>query len=449
MLNNLDYIFIAVYVGLLLLVGLKAGKGETQEEFLIGGRKLKTFEAATTIVASKIGAGFLLTVSAFVYLYGIAAVWYFFGAVFGYFVFYFFAKKLKVSADAKRYYTLPDFFFDKYGKISGYIVGGLTFILMFSWVVVSFIGAGKVLSSFVNVNFEVATLIAALLILVYLVAGGFKAVVKTDVIQFFGIMILGVLMIVLFIQNPVSVPKESFDLFAMSTFDVVSFFLVGMFFPLASAELWQRVYAVDSQKTLKKSLIMASVLYVLIGLLVVFTSLLIRESIANLDPDSSLVIGLSSMLPMGFGGIALVVFYSAIMSSTDTYLFTSNASLIQDLLFRGNDKSIAKYSRYSMFSLMLLAVILAIVFQDIIDVTIVFLSISMSLGLLVFVLWMLPKLNRISVSLSVILSGLGTVIYMIVFGIDTMMLAASMGLSILGIIFGVIISRIRLAIGLE
>ncbi|HBA44498.1 TPA: hypothetical protein DEG21_00815 [Patescibacteria group bacterium] len=131
MLTTLDYSLIIAYIIIVLMVGLSAGKKETKEEFLIAGRKLNFFTTAVTLFVNKVGAGILLTYSALVYLYGAGAIWFFIGAIFGYFVFYFFAKKIKKMADEKNFYTLADFFFDQKGKLAGFLVSLIVVISMF------------------------------------------------------------------------------------------------------------------------------------------------------------------------------------------------------------------------------------------------------------------------------------------------------------------------------
>ena len=86
MLTALDYIFIAVYFIIILIVGFWTGHKEEKEDYLIAGRKLKSFEATSTIFSSRIGAAILLTYTALVYVYGFGAYWYFIGSVFGLFV---------------------------------------------------------------------------------------------------------------------------------------------------------------------------------------------------------------------------------------------------------------------------------------------------------------------------------------------------------------------------
>ena len=94
MLGTIDYLFIVVYFIVILIVGFLTGRKQEKEDYLIANRKLNAFQATTTIFSSRIGAAVLLTYTALVYMYGLGALWYFIGSVFGLFVFYFFGVKL-------------------------------------------------------------------------------------------------------------------------------------------------------------------------------------------------------------------------------------------------------------------------------------------------------------------------------------------------------------------
>lgn len=439
MLTPLDYLFIAIYFIIVLAVGWFAGRKETKEEYLIAGRNLKFLQSTATIFSSKIGAGILLTYTALVYLYGLGALWYFIGAIFGYFVFYFFAKKIKKLSDEKQYYTLPDFFFDQKGKLTGYLVSIVVFLSMFGWVIVNFTGGAKVISEYSALSFELSIILMGIVILTYLLIGGFKAVVKTDVIQTLGISLLFVLMFFLLFTSGSSLTFADFNLFSIPVGQIINFFLAGLLFPLASAELWQRVYAVKDEKNLKKSLILASSLYFIVGVVLLLIGLVIRTKLAGLDADTSLIVGFSNLLPAGLAGLAVVIFYSAIMSSSDTYLFTSNASLTQDFLQKSGyvkKEKLLKVMKISMALLMVFGVILSLIIRDIVDTTFFFVALMMSLGFITLVVWVKPKINKHAINFAIIFSLIGVIALAIIQGISTSLVIYSLGLSLIGLIIG-------------
>ena len=265
MLTITDYIIIAFYFVLILIVGFWTGRKQEKEEFLISGRNLKSLQATSTIFSSRIAAAILLTYTALVYLYGLGALWYFIGSVFGLFVFYFFGLKVKKLADKQKFYTMPDFFFFLKGRFAGYLATIITIIIMFGWVVLNFTAGAKLVSEYTPITYGLSVVIVGVIILLYLLAGGFDAVVKTDIIQTFGIFLLFILMMYLLFTTDTKPQLAFMDLFKTPAQEIVSFFLAGFFIPMASPELWQRVYAIKDKTHFKRSLLLSSVFYMIIG----------------------------------------------------------------------------------------------------------------------------------------------------------------------------------------
>ncbi len=441
-----DYIIIVAYFLVILLVGALTGRKQEKEEFLISGRKLTSIQATATIFSSRIGAAILLTYTALVYMYGMGALWYFVGSVFGLFVFYFFGLKIKKIADKEKFYTMPDFFFFMKGKFAGYLATIITIIIMFGWVVLNFTAGAKLVSEYTPISYDLSVMIVGVIILLYLIAGGFDAVVKTDIIQTFGIFLLFVLMMYLLTTTSTKPEVVFMDLFNIPVMQLVSFFLAGFFIPMASPELWQRVYAIKNKKHFKRSIFLSSIFYIIVGFILLLIGLVIRADIPDIAPDTSLIVGFSRLLPVGLAGLSVVIIYSSVSSSADTYMFTASASVTQDFLEKtGLTKStnLRKTMRYSMVVLMILGISMSLVLRDIVDATFFFVSLTMSLGLLVLVLWIAPKINRLSVNLSILFCLVGVIVPAIIFGISEDLVIWAFAFCLAGILIGLVVEQIK------
>jgi len=119
MLSTADIVIIVAYFALLVLIGIVTGRSESDEEFLIGGRAVKVFQSMASVGSSLVGAGMLLSYVALVFTRGAGAIWLFIGYVFGFFVFYRLAVYIRPLANKHRFYTLPDFFYHRFGKRTG------------------------------------------------------------------------------------------------------------------------------------------------------------------------------------------------------------------------------------------------------------------------------------------------------------------------------------------
>ncbi|MFC2103938.1 sodium:solute symporter [Bacteroidota bacterium] len=446
MLNTLDYIFITLYFIIILIVGFWSGHKEEKEDYLIAGRKLKSFEATATIFSSRIGAAILLTYTALVYLYGLGAYWYFIGSVFGLFVFYFFGKKVKKLGDKQKFYTLSDFFFYLKGPVAGYLSAIVVIIIMFGWVVLNFTAGAKLVQEYTPINYDWSVILIGVIILLYLVAGGFKAVVKTDIIQTLGIFLLFILMIYLLFNTETKPKIIISDFFNIPIKEIINFFLAGFFIPMASPELWQRVYAIKDQKHFKRSLFLSSVFYFIIGFILLMIGMIIRIDIPDISADTALIVGFSKLLPVGLAGLSVVIIYSAVSSSADTYMFTAASSVTQDFLERSGilkKERLFIAMRIIMTVLMILGVTMALILRDIVDTTFFFVSLTMSLGFLILVMWIYPKINKYSVNLSITFCLIGVVIPAAIIGVSTSLVTYAILLCIIGLIIGILIYWIK------
>ncbi len=446
LLRTADYLIIAAYFLVILVVGALTGRKQEKEEFLISGRKLTSLQATTTIFSSRIGAAILLTYTALVYMYGMGALWYFVGSVFGLFVFYFFGLKVKKLADKEKFYTMPDYFFFLQGKFAGYLATIITIVIMFGWVVLNFTAGAKLISEYTPISYDFSAIIVGMVILLYLLAGGFDAVVKTDIIQTFGIFLLFVLMMFLLTTTNTKPDLVFMDLFNIPTMQLISFFLAGFFIPMASPELWQRVYAIKDKKHFKRSIFLSSLFYIMVGFILLLIGLVIRTDIPNIAPDTSLIVGFSRLLPVGLAGLSVVIIYSSVSSSADTYMFTASASVTQDFLEKTGftkKENLRKTMRYSMVALMVLGIGMALILRDIVDATFFFVSLTMSLGLLVLVLWIAPKINRLSVNLSILFCLVGVIIPAIFVGISEDLVIYAFAACLGGVAIGLIVELVK------
>jgi len=185
------------------------------------------------------------------------------------------------------------------------------------------------------------------------------------------------------------------------------------------------------------------VFYIIIGFILLLIGLVIRVDIPGIDPDTSLIVGFSRLLPVGLAGLSVVIIYSSVSSSADTYMFTAASSVTQDFLEKTGLTSKDKLKtsmRYSMVVLMILGITMALILRDIVDATFFFVSLTMSLGFLVLVMWINPRVNRHSVNFSIFLCLIGVVVPAIIFGISTSLVIWAFGFCIAGLIFGFIVN---------
>lgn len=182
-------ISIFVYLAGMLLVGFVSSR-ETNDvkDFYLGGRKLGPFVTAMSAEASDMSSYLLMGVPGLAYFSGIAdAGWTCFGLIVGtYLNWLFTARRLRNYTEKLDAITIPDYFKKRFKDNSNITLCiGAVFILVFfvPYTASGFAACGKLFSSLFGVNYQLAMMASAVIIVGYTTTGGFLAASKTDFIQ--------------------------------------------------------------------------------------------------------------------------------------------------------------------------------------------------------------------------------------------------------------------------
>lgn len=442
-LSNIDLVLIFIYFGVLLLIGFLHSKRQKHEDYLIADRKIGALESMATINASKTGSVLMLFV-AFVYLWGFGAVWYFIGQVVGFLAFLPFSLKLKDKS--KKYYTLAHYFKYNYGKKAAILASFITILIMFGFLIVNLIAGTKIFVFFSGWPFWICAIIVMIVVLSYLLMAGFKAVVKTDVLQYIAmILILGLLVLISFSGS--TIPMSELNIFTVDPGTMIGFFLVGIMFPFSMPDLWQRVYSSKSKTALKRGILLSALVYSIFGAMLSLIALTIKAKIPGADPDLALIIGFKQFLPAGILGLSVVLLFAAIMSTVDTGIFTAASSIIHDFTNWSKRKTV-RYIRYVIFILTVIGTFLAVLLQDMIISTYILAAFIIVLATVVLSTWIKKDIQQSTLVMGLILGLIGVIsllVYYIGFsdGIKPALVVVAIGLSILGLVIGGIVNKLK------
>ena len=133
---------------------------------------------------------------------------------------------------------------------------------------------------------------------------------------------------------------------------------------MASPELWQRVYAIENQKHFKRSL---SFFHPVLHYNWIYSAYDRTgdqgSNIPGIEADNTLIVGFSRLLPVGLAGLSVVIIYSSVSSSADTYMFTTASFSHSGFLEKTGltkKENLRKTMRYSMVVLMILGIGMAL-----------------------------------------------------------------------------------------
>jgi SSS family solute:Na+ symporter len=440
-LSALDLTFIILYFLLVFFVAVWRTKRASEEEFLIAGRKVGILGTLSSINATKTGS-IILLFTAILYAYGFSAIWYFIGVAAGYLLFIPFATKLH-KYHGEAHYTLADYFFEKYGQLTGKCASILNIFIMLAWLVLNLIASSKVLSFFTGLSFLSSTIIVSLFVLAYLLLGGFKAVVTTDIIQYGAIVVI-LFVFAFFLAGGTTIPIGEWNLGAAGLKNIAGFFLLGILIPFSAPELWQRVYASKNISIMRKGIFYSVIVYLVVAFLLALVGLAVKTQFPSIDPDTALIYGFANLLPAGLAGLAVVIFFAAFMSSIDTYAYTAASSFTHDFFKKCTKKQLVRIIKLTMTAVIAFSATIAVLVQDLLLGGYMFAGYAIVLAIPVIATWIRPKIKSTTLNTAIIFGTVLLTLMIIKHAIagtlsPTIVLIAISG-SIVGLILGAIIS---------
>jgi solute:Na+ symporter, SSS family len=333
-----DVIIILLYFGGVLFVGYRSARrtGSSEEDFLLAGRSLTLPIFVMTLVSTWYGG--ILGVGEFSYRYGVSnwvvqgVPYYIFAAVFAFIL----AKKIR----ATNLFSIPDKLAAAYDRKTAVLGSVLTFILMTPAPYI------LMLSVFLQMLFGwslvVSLAVTALVAVSYLFAGGFRADVETDVLEFF----------LMFIGFAVILPYCGFRFGGWEYLqshlpplhltwhggNSIQYILVWFFialWTLVDPAFHQRCYAAKSGSVAQRGILISIAFWFLFDFMTATAGLYARASLPNLqEPMMAYPMLAEEVLPPIAKGLFYVGMLATIMSTLNTLAFVSAQTLGRDILLR-------------------------------------------------------------------------------------------------------------------
>ncbi len=371
----------SVYILFLIWLGwFVSRKQESGEDFLLAGRGLPVFLILGTTVATMVGTGSSIGAVGFGYENGWGGALYGLGGAIGILL----AAWWFAPIRELRFMTMSEelSYYVGANRLVKNLTGFLIFLACIGWLGAHILGGGMYLAWIADMDLRVAKTIVALGFSIYIVIGGYSAVVWTDTIQvvilFFGFLLMAVLAIqqtggwssLMSAQLPESTSllgvQQIGRLHAVSLVVVIA---VGV---LATPSFRQRIYSSESVRSARTSFVWSGSIYLLFS----FIPALIGMAAFALNPELAnrnfafpfLAI---EVLPLYVGVIVLIAGLSATMSSASSDAIAGVTILMRDLyvMVKGEMPSREKvilYSRVALVAVIGLALLLALTSDDII-----------------------------------------------------------------------------------
>jgi SSS family solute:Na+ symporter len=360
-----DWIVLAIYIVVMLAIGVWANKKQTDTEaYFVGNRNIKWWAAGLSIIATSFSAASILGVPGYAYASNMWYLQYQLGdilaAVVVALLFIPFFHKVKGLTTAYEYLEVR---FDAKTRLLGSSLFVLTVLLRAGTLL---FGAALLFSAVAPTNFipflngvEEAVVIFGIVAIAYTAMGGISAVIWTDVIQF-GIMSVGILasMAVVVVSTPGGwgvAFSEAAQLDKLQVIHMAEPFggrglMTAIFgYGLLALSLFgtnqqpvQRYMTVARPREAQQALILgvgAGVIGVTLSLLLgVFLFIFYHHfpnlMPADLTPDQVMPHFVNTQVPPIITGLLVAAVFAAAMSSLDSALNSLAAALTTDFLAR-------------------------------------------------------------------------------------------------------------------
>ena len=326
-----------------------------------------------TLVSSWYGG--ILGVGEYSYMYGLST-WLVFGVPY-YIAALLFAFFLARRARQAEVLTIPDRLDQVYGRPTA-VAGSV--ILFFMTLPAAYI---LMLSVLLQILFGwplwVGAVLGTIFSIFYVHLGGFKAVVRTDLLQFalmfVGFIVLFVFLLINyggfeFIRN--AVPAVHLSWHGGNSGVYIAVWYVIALGTLIEPAFYQRCYAAKSAKVAKKGILISILFWIVFDFLTTSCGLYARALLPELsNPVASFPALAEWVLPVGLLGLFALALLATVMSTIDSYAFLAASTFGRDIIwrmFKVPDNKITYFTRIGLILSAGIALIAALFFESVVDI---------------------------------------------------------------------------------
>ena len=393
---------------MLVMIGIGAfysRKTKNNEDYFLGGRGLGAWTAAISAEASDMSGWLLMGLPGAFYLTGTGDIWIAIGLLIGTIINWAFVSKRlrRYTIKAGNSLTIPSFFENRFrDKGALKIVSALIIAIFFAVYTASAFSSGaKLFATLFGTDenysqvYVIGLIIAAVVILVYTLLGGFKAVCTTDLIQ--GMLMLVAIMSVPIIAYAIISGNGGLDANLMKHADIKGYEITSaqaFINPFDGGLSWQgiisglawglgyfgmphilvRFMAVKSEKEIKKSgsiaIIWVTIAFIASFFIGIFGRAFVESNLNETTNETVFIrmiqqIFTENGILIFIGGIFLCGILAAVMSTADSQLLVT-ASAISEDMYKGvinkkaSEKSALMLGRIAVAVIAVIAFIIAL-----------------------------------------------------------------------------------------
>ena len=356
----------------MIVIGAFCSKNENAGDFYLGGRKLGPFVTAMSAEASDMSSWLLMGLPGVAYLSGIAdATWTAIGLAIGTYINWLVvAKRVRLyTVKANNSITIPDFFTNRYRdqdkkKLLMMIAAVVIIVFFIPYTASGFSACGKLFATLFGVNYQVAMVVSAIIIVLYTCMGGFSAASRTDFVQSI-VMSIALIIVVVFGVNVAG----GLDVVAANASELPGYLSLNAMYDVASGSATKygfitilstmawglgyfgmphillRFMAIEDEKKLPMARRVGSVWVVISMAVAIFIGIVgLSVSKAGAVPvlegtaSETIIVELASLLSKNgllcacLAGLILAGILASTMSTADSQLLAASSSVSENIL---------------------------------------------------------------------------------------------------------------------
>jgi len=231
------------------------------------------------------------------------------------------------------------------------------------------ISLGLLIQAIFGSSMFMGMLIGTTIVILYTLYGGFRAVVFSDIVQFF-VMCLGVLLVLIFSIKlfggigflKANLPSTHFSPtggVGLATTLVWGFIALST---LVDPNFYQRVFAAKSERTARNGILISTLIWFLFDICTTAGAMYARAVIPEAASDKAYLIYAVQILPNGIKGLVLAGILATILSTLDSYLFIAGTTVSYDMVPKKWKGKVSLYHLGIVF-VGILAVVMGLVFD--------------------------------------------------------------------------------------
>ncbi len=343
----------AIYCAIILIIASFAYyHTKNHSDYILGSRQFNSVMTAMGVAASDMSAWLMLSVPAIFFVFGLNQIWLPIGLLIGsYLNWLYVAPRLRIYTEvAKNSLTIPSFLKNRFGEGANILryIAALIFLIFFTYYAASsFVAGAKVFVIAFDMNYTIALLITAPVIIIYSVFGGYIAVNWIDMFQGF-LMLAALMLIPAFVMmdahGPITLYHEIASTFPEKTEIFHGVTIIGLISSLAwglgyfgQPHILVRFMSARDKHTINvgRRICIVWMLFALAGAVAIgFFSIAYFPVESLSDPETAMPELAKQVLSPWLTGFIYAAILSAIMSTAAAVLIAAGSAVVHDFYYR-------------------------------------------------------------------------------------------------------------------